>query len=218
MTDRARSERNALVCVVDDDLDVRESLSSLLRSAGYEVQTFAGPDEFLACDAADAAGCLVLDVLLGQKNGLDFQQELIDAEATVPIILMSGHGDIPMTVRGMRAGALTFLPKPFGDDEMLAAIAEAITQDRQRRNQANAAAIVKARFDSLTPRERDVLGLVTAGLMNKQIAGRLNLSEITVKIHRGNMMRKMEAESLADLVRMAESLGVREAVSRYSHG
>ncbi len=208
----------ALICIVDDDSDVRDSLSNLLRASGYRVESFAGPDEFLACDAADAAACLVLDVRLRDANGLDFQQQLVDSDMTIPIILMSGYGDIPMTVRAMRAGAVTFLPKPCDDDEMLAAIDEAVARDRARRAEASIAATLRVRFDSLTPRERDVLGLVAAGLMNKQIAGHLALSEITVKIHRGNMMRKMEAESLADLVRMAESLGVRELVSRYNHG
>lgn len=207
----------SLICIVDDDEGVRDSLGNLLRATGHAVLTFAGPDEFLGCDAADTASCLVLDVQLEGANGLDFQQALIDNEMPVPVILMSGHGDIPMTVRAMRAGAVTFLPKPFDEEEMLSAIEEAIARDRNRRSQAQAEQGLRARFNSLTPRERDVFGLVTAGLMNKQIAGRLELSEITVKIHRGNLMRKMQAQSLADLVRMAESLGVRQPVSRYNH-
>jgi FixJ family two-component response regulator len=207
-----------LVCIIDDDPDVRESLDNLLRASGYNVQAFAGPDEFLACDAADTAACLVLDIQLGDANGLDIQQALIDSDILVPVILVSGHGDIPMTVRAMRAGAVTFLSKPFHDEDLLTAIDEAVARDRERRAEFRKSATVRARFDSLTPREREVLGLVTAGLMNKQIAGRLQLSEITVKIHRGNLMRKMEADSLADLVRMAEQLGVREATSRYNHG
>ncbi|MBO9712385.1 response regulator [Sphingomonas sp.] len=205
----------ALICVVDDDLDVRESLDNLLRASGYRVQTFAGPDEFLACDEADTAACLVLDVRLKDANGLDFQDALAESDSPVSVILMSGHGDIPMTVRGMRAGAITFLPKPFEEEAMLTAIGEAVERDRTRRAERQAVATLRARFETLTPRERDVLGLVAAGLMNKQIAGRLEVSEITIKIHRGNLMRKMEAESLADLVRMAETLGVREPISRY---
>lgn len=205
-----------LICVLDDDEEVRSSLDSLLRAAGYRVQCFATPDAFLACDAADRAACLVLDVQLGSANGLDFQQELLDSETRIPVILISGHGDIPMTVRAMRAGAVTFLPKPFDDEEFLASVREAASRSEAQRAQLDAFASVRTRFESLTPREREVFGLVTSGLLNKQIAGRLNLSEITVKIHRGNLMRKMQAESLANLVRMAEALGVRETVSRYS--
>lgn len=207
-----------LVCIVDDDADVRDSLHSLLRAAGYDVQAFASPQEFVACEAADAAACLVLDVRLGEVNGLDFQQELLESGTQIPVILISGHGDVPMTVRAMRAGAVTFLTKPFDDEAMLTAIDEAMARDREGRARRQEATTLKARLESLTRRERDVLGLVTAGLMNKQIAGRLEVSEITVKIHRGNLMRKMKADSLADLVRMAEQLGVREAVSRYNHG
>lgn len=204
-----------LIYVLDDDEDVRSSLGSLLRAAGYRVMCLASPDDFLACDAADTAACLVLDVQLGKVNGLDFQQALLDNDTCIPVILMSGHGDIPMTVRAMRAGAITFLSKPFEEGELLAAVREAVARDEARRAERTAAASVRTRFDSLTPREREVFGLVTSGLMNKQIAGRLNLSEITIKIHRGNLMRKMQAQSLADLVRMAEALGVREPVSRY---
>lgn len=204
-----------LICVLDDDDEVRASLDSLLRAAGYRVQCFVTPEQFLACDAADAAACLVLDVQLGDANGLDFQQALLDGPARIPVILISGYGDIPMTVRAMRNGAVTFLPKPFDEQEFLAAVREAVSRSEAQRAQLDAFATVRARFESLTPREREVFGLVTSGLLNKQIAGRLELSEITVKIHRGNLMRKMQAESLASLVRMAEALGVREAVSRY---
>jgi FixJ family two-component response regulator len=206
----------ALICVIDDDEDVRGSLDSLLRSAGFEVLTFAGPEDYLACPAADAAACLVLDVRLQGADGLEFQQSLIDSEVQVPVILITGHGDIPMTVRGMKAGAVSFLPKPFDEGDMLAAIDEAVERDRRRRSADRQGEDVRANYTALTPREREVMGLVTAGLMNKQVAGHLGLSEITVKIHRGNLMRKMKAQSLADLVRMAESLGVREtSVTRY---
>ncbi|MDG3443825.1 response regulator transcription factor [Nitrospirillum amazonense] len=218
MTGSVAASAESLICVIDDDAEVRGSLESFLRSCGYAVRTFASPDAFLTCDAADAAACLVLDVQLGDANGLDFQEQLLGSDSHLPVILISGHGDIPMTVRAMKAGAVTFLPKPFEEDDMLRAIAEAVARDRERRAKRNESALLRARYDGLTGRERDVMGLVTAGLMNKQIAGRLALSEITVKIHRGNLMRKMEAESLADLVRMAEALGVREAVSRYNHG
>jgi|SRR5579859_715880 len=211
------SARESLICIVDDDEDVRDSLGNLLRATGHAVLSFAGPDEFLGCEAARSASCLVLDVQLQSANGLDLQQALIDSEMPIPVILMSGYGDIPMTVRAMRAGAVTFLAKPFGEEEMLFAIDEAVARDRDRRSLVQAEQGLRDSFDSLTPRERDVFGLVTAGLMNKQIAGRLELSEITVKIHRGNLMRKMQAESLADLVRMAESLGARQPISRYHH-
>jgi FixJ family two-component response regulator len=207
-----------LICVVDDDEDVRDSLASLLRSAGHVVRTFAGPEEFLACDAADAAACLILDINLGTANGLDLQDTLRESETSVPIILISGFGDVPQTVRGMRAGAITFLTKPFDDEAMLSAIAEAVTMHRSRRRALAAKTDLKERHESLTPREHDLFGLVTAGLMNKQIAARLGLSEITVKIHRGNMVRKMKADSVADLVRMAETLGIREAATRYNRG
>jgi FixJ family two-component response regulator len=205
-----------LICIIDDDADVRDSIGTLLRSAGHAVKTFPEPEPFLADEDADATSCLILDVRLGAKNGLDFQQELLDSEVPVPVILISGFGDIPMTVRAMRAGAVTFLSKPFDDEDLLTAVREALARDAQRRERRNQDDGLRSRYDSLTPRERDVLGLVTAGLMNKQIAARLELSEITVKIHRGNMTRKMKADSLADLVRMAEALGVREAVSRYN--
>jgi FixJ family two-component response regulator len=204
-----------LICVVDDDADVRESLDALLRSNGHRVRTFGGPAEFLECDEIDSAGCLILDVRLRGVDGLDFQQELAESESPLPVVLISGHGDIPMTVRGMRGGAITFLLKPFEEDAMLAAIEEALAKGRVQRIASREKALLRGRFESLTPRERDVLGLVSAGLMNKQIAGRLELSEITVKIHRGNLMRKMEADSLADLVLMAQTLDVREPVSRY---
>ena len=198
-----------VICVMDDDEEVRRSLDGLLRAAGYEVRTFASPDEFL--QSGDDASCLILDVRLKDADGLDFQQQLIDSEASIPVILMSGHGDIPMTVRGMKAGAVTFLVKPFGDDEVLAALEEAVARDHERRRLGETQRGLRADYERLSSREREVMSLVTAGLMNKQIAARLGVSEITVKIHRGNVMRKMDAQSLADLVRAAEILGVRDA-------
>jgi FixJ family two-component response regulator len=207
---------SALICVIDDDPDVRGSLDSLLRSAGFTVQTFADPEDYLAAPESDQAACLLLDVRLKGADGLDFQQELIDSDMHVPVILITGHGDIPMTVRGMKAGAVNFLAKPFEEEELLSAVAEAVSRDRARRSEQRAGENIRERYEMLTPREREVMGLVTAGLMNKQVAGHLSLSEVTVKIHRGNLMRKMEAQSLADLVRMAESLGVRDtSVARY---
>jgi FixJ family two-component response regulator len=203
----------ALICVVDDDTDVRNSLSSLLRAVGYSVETFAGPSEFLASDAINSASCLILDIRVGEADGLEFQEELVESDASIPVILISGYGDIPMTVRAMKAGAINFLPKPFEEEALLAAVEEAVSRDQRRRAEARRDEDIRLRYDSLTPREREVMGLVTAGLMNKQVAWRLSLSEITVKIHRGNMMRKMQAKSLADLVRMADTLGVRQASS-----
>jgi FixJ family two-component response regulator len=208
--------QTGLICVLDDDEDVRSSLDSFLRAAGYRVQCFSCPEAFLACDAGDTAACLVLDVELGNANGLDFQQELLDNDSQIPVILMSGHSDIPMTVRAMRAGAITFLSKPFNGNDLLTAVREAESRDEAQRNKLNASASLRAKFDSLTPREHEIFALVTSGLLNKQIAGRLNLSEITVKTHRGKLMRKMQAESLASLVRMAEALGIRETASRYN--
>ncbi|WP_407158027.1 response regulator transcription factor [Bradyrhizobium sp. STM 3557] len=201
----------SLICVVDDDADVRGSISSLLRSTGYAVQTFAGPSEFLASDAVDAASCLILDIRLQEADGLEFQQELVASDSAIPVILISGFGDIPMTVRAMKAGAINFLPKPFEDGALLAAVAEGVTRDQQRRRAAHRDESIRLRYEQLTPREREVMSLVTSGLMNKQVAWQLSLSEITVKIHRGNMVRKMKAKSVADLVRMADQLGIRSA-------
>jgi FixJ family two-component response regulator len=209
---------SGLICVLDDDEDFRDSLEVLLRAADYNVRSFAEPHEFMACDAADTAACLILDINLGGANGLDFQEALRENATALPIVLISGFGDVPMTVRGMKAGAVTFLTKPFDDDSMLAAIEEAMESANMRRREMAALTSVQDRYESLTPRERELFGLVTAGLMNKQIAGRLAISEITVKIHRGNMVKKMKADSVADLVRMAEALGIREGVTRYNHG
>jgi len=204
-----------LVCVIDDDEHVRASLDSLLRSAGYAARTFASPEEFL--QSGDDPDCLLLDVRLKNADGLAFQEGLLASEAILPIVLMSGYGDIPMSVRGMKAGAINFLTKPFSDQEIIAAVREAVEQGRGQHAQAQEAAGLRARYEALTPREREVMGLVTAGLMNKQVAGRLGVQEITVKIHRGNVMRKMRAPSLPDLVRMAETLGVREtSASRFA--
>jgi len=204
-----------LVCVIDDDEQIRASLDSLLRSAGYAARTFASPEEFL--ESGDDADCLLLDVRLKNADGLAFQEELLASEAVVPVVLMSGYGDIPMSVRGMKAGAINFLTKPFNDQEIISAVSEAVERGRGLHAHARETAGLRPRYESLTPREREVMALVTAGLMNKQVAGRLGVQEITVKIHRGNVMRKMAAQSLPDLVRMAETLGVREtSASRFA--
>jgi len=205
------------VCVIDDDEDVRGSLGSLFRSIGLEVALYDSTTSFLAAGVPDLPSCLVLDIRLRGENGLDFQEGLAARDIQIPVILITGHGDIPMTVRAMKAGAVDFLPKPFSEDQMLEAVAGAIERDRARRVESAGADRLRQLYATLTPREREVMGLVVTGLMNKQVAGRMDLSEITVKIHRGNVMRKMEAQSLADLVRMAEQLGVRdESIHRFN--
>ncbi|PWC82593.1 chemotaxis protein CheY [Azospirillum sp. TSH100] len=207
----------ALICIVDDDAEVRCAIESLLRSSDHRVMSFASPEEFLACAGAADAACLLLDVYLDGADGLEVQKALHERSILVPVVLMTGQGDIPMTVRGMKAGAVDFLTKPFTEDEVLHAVGEAVALDGRRRSERGEDDAVRSLYGKLTPRERDVMGLVTAGLMNKQVAAKLELSEVTVKIHRGNLMRKMHAQSLADLVRMAEILGVRErTVTRYS--
>jgi len=201
----------SIVFVVDDDAPVREALQRLLRSVGLQAQTFGTTAEFLNAKLPDVASCLVLDVRLPGISGLDFQSELAKAKIHVPIIFITGHGDIPMSVKAMKAGAVEFLTKPFRDQELLDAIGIALNLDRARRENEKVVSNLRALFDSLTPREREVMALVTAGLMNKQIAAQLDVSEVTVKVHRGNAMGKMRARSLAELVRMADILGIRRA-------
>ena len=205
-----------VVFVVDDDASVRDALSSLFRSVGLKVDLFESAAEFLQHKLPDATCCLVLDVRLPGMSGLDFQAELARAKIQVPIIFMTGHGDIPMSVRAMKAGASDFLAKPFRDQDMLDAVATALERDRKEREGQRATATLRESYELLTTREREVMALVTAGLMNKQAAAELGLSEITVKIHRGQAMKKMNAKSLADLVRMAESLGLPQTRARRS--
>ncbi|WP_315388803.1 response regulator transcription factor [uncultured Stenotrophomonas sp.] len=197
-----------LVVVVDDDAAVREALDSLLRSVGLQTRVLGSPAELLQAALPDVPGCIVLDVRLPGISGLDLQGQLAAQGIHLPIVFMTGHGDIPMTVRAMKAGAVDFLSKPFRDQDMLDAVSAAIERDSRRRQDSAARIALDARYATLTPREREVMAHVVAGLMNKQVAGELNLSEITVKIHRGNVMRKMGVRALADLVRQAEALGV----------
>ena len=199
-----------IVFVVDDDPEVREGLSSLFRSVGLETRLFGATTEFLQHKLPAAPCCVVLDVRLPGVGGLDFQAQLIRANIHIPIVMVTGHGDIPMSVRAMKAGAVDFLTKPFRQQDMLDAVAQAIERDRQRRDSEKLLAELRGRFESLTTREREIMTLVTAGLMNKQVAAEVGLSEITVKIHRGHLMRKMGVRSLADLVRAAEALELRQ--------
>lgn len=199
---------DAIVHVIDDDDALRAALDSLFRSVGLKVQAHGSTREFLESGPQDAPGCLVLDVRLPGVNGLDFQDQLPEWGIGLPVVLMTGHGDIPMSVRGMKAGAVDFLPKPFRDQDMLDAVAAAIERDRARRAGKAHLELLKSRYATLSHREQDVMTLVTAGKLNKQVAGDLNLSEITVKIHRGAAMRKMGARTLPDLVRMAEALNL----------
>jgi len=199
---------SSVVIIVDDDAAIRASLDSLFRSVGLQTRLFGSPAELLGGQLPAGPGCIVLDVRLPGVSGLDLQGQLIRQGIEFPIIFMTGHGDIPMSVRAMKAGAVDFLSKPFRDQDMLDAVTAAIERDTQRRSQAAIKDDLRAQYETLTAREREVMGYVTAGLMNKQVAGMIGLSEITVKIHRGNVMRKMEVRSLADLVRKAEALGV----------
>ena len=217
MTERPKSShepasaREPIVFFIDDDASMRRALTNLFQSVGLEVEMFGSASEMLQTKLPAVASCLVLDVRLPGLSGLDFQTELAKANIHIPIIFMTGHGDIPMTVRAMKGGAVDFLTKPFRDQDMLDAVVTAIERDRKRREVGKIVANLQALFETLTPREREILALVASGLMNKQTAAEIGLAEITVKIHRGHIMKKMGARSLADLIRMAETLGIRRA-------
>jgi FixJ family two-component response regulator len=203
--------RDSIVFVIDDDLSIRRALTNLFQSVGLEVEAFGSASELLRSNLPEVASCLVLDIRLPGLSGLDLQTELAKANIHIPIIFITGHGDIPMTVRAMKGGAVDFLTKPFRDQDLLDAVMSAIDKDRRRREADKMVANLLALFKTLSSREREVLAFVASGLMNKQIAAELGLAEITVKIYRGHIMKKMHAKSLADLIRMTEALGIRPA-------
>ncbi len=199
-------DSNPVVFVIDDDPSVRDALDSLIRSVALNVQSFASTEEFLQTKRPEAPGCIVLDVRLPGRSGLDFQHDLIKSDIRLPVIFITGHGDVPMSVKAIKAGAIEFLTKPFREQDLLDAIHDGISRDRTQRQTAEVAGKLSNRFSALTPREREIMLQVVSGRPNKQIAAQLKLSEFTVKVHRGHVMRKMKAKSLADLVRMADGL------------
>jgi FixJ family two-component response regulator len=205
-----QSDQKAIVHVVDDDPSMREALQDLFLSIGLETRTYATARDFLATAVSDAPGCLVIDIRLPDMNGLDFQLQLTQTEVRLPVVMMTGYGDIPMSVRAMKHGAVDFLPKPFRDQDMLDAVLAAIERDRQRRVVDGDLSKMRELFGTLSPREQQVMLLVTMGKMNKQVAGDLGISEITVKIHRAAVMRKTGARTLADLIRMADVISPRQ--------
>jgi FixJ family two-component response regulator len=200
---------DAVIAIVDDDPSVREGLESLIRSVGWRVESYRSAQEFLARPRTEAPNCLVLDLQLPGLSGLDLQKRMAEVGLEIPIVFLTGHGNIPASVRAMKAGAVEFLTKPFDDEELLRAIQEAIERDRRTRQQHTEMHELQVRYESLTAREREVMQQVVSGLLNKQVAAELNITEFTVKVHRGQVMRKMRADSLADLVRMADKLGIR---------
>jgi FixJ family two-component response regulator len=205
-------EAAGVVYVLDDDAYVREGLDNLLQSVGLQVMTFASVREFLGSMRPDAASCLILDVRLPGLSGLDIQAELVKLNVNTPIIFITGYGDVPMTVKAMKAGAVEFLTKPIREQDLLDAVRVALDRDRAQRHNAKAIADVRARFESLTLRERDVVALVTSGKMNKQVAAEIGVSEVAIKVHRHNAMKKLGAKSLVDLVRMADAAGIRRTI------
>ena len=208
-----RADAQPVVFIVDDDASLRGALSSLIRSVGLRVEAFASAPEFFAAKRPDAACCLILDVRLPGVSGLDFQEELTKAKIQIPIIFITGHGDIPMSVKAMKAGAVEFLTKPFRDQDLLDAVQVALERARAAHASEKAVSELRAKFETLTPREKEVMAWVTGGLLNKQVAAEIGVTEITVKVHRGHVTKKMGAKSLAELVKMADILGVRRTKS-----
>ena len=217
MTDQTAATDGPVIYIVDDDQGIRLALGTLMRSIGLRVEAFESPDEFLRCPHSAGPSCLILDVRLRGKSGMAFHQEIVDSGVRIPVVFMTGHGDIEMGVKAMKAGALDFLAKPFKDQDMLDAVAQALARDSERLAAEAALAGLRASYQSLSPREKEVMGFVLSGLQNKQIASELNLSEITVKVHRGQVMRKMKARSMPDLVRKAESLGIEPPLPHGGH-
>jgi len=215
MKEKLLSQVEPVVFIVDDDAPLRETLKNLFRSVGLQAQTFGSAKEFLQMQLPDTPCCLVLDVRLPGISGIDFQSELHDAGMNIPIVFVTGHADVPMSVRAMKAGAVEFLTKPFRDQELLDSVRVALEKHRAQRQKDQSVAKIKTCFAALTPRELEVISLVSTGLMNKQIAGQLDISEITVKVHRVNGMRKIGARSMAELVRMADALGISRAKTQH---